>query len=96
MQTVWNQTLNSYFLMILQHCKKKKNILLIGLTSFNAKVEVPNDINKSSLFIPINNLKSQEFIDQIQIWTEMELNAKVIIFNFTRNNHFFTRVTIGN
>ena len=58
---------------------EKINILIIGLTSFNTKLEVPNDIHKSNLFIPSQNLKSQGFIEQIQQWTDqqkMELNVK--------------------
>ena len=79
---------------------EKINILLIGLTSFNAKLEVPNDINKTNLFIPSQNLKSQDFINQIQIWTEnqkMELNAKktkAMIFNFTKKQTNLHQVKI--
>ena len=79
---------------------EKINILLIGLTSFNAKLEVPNDINKTNLFIPSQNLKSQDFINQIQRWTEnlkMELNAKktkAMIFNFTKKKTILHQVKI--
>ena len=56
---------------------EKINILTIGLTTFNSKLQIPNDINQSNLFIPNENLKSQTVLDQIQSWTinqKMELN----------------------
>ena len=81
---------------------EKISILMIGLASHNIKQQVPNDINENNLFIPSENLKSQEYINQIQAWTinqKMELNeekTKTMVFNFTRRKQFSTRLTLKN
>ena len=81
---------------------EKISILMIGLASHNIKQQVPNDINENNLFIPSENLKSQEYINQIQAWTinqKMELNeekTKAMVFNFTRTKQFSTRLTLKN
>ena len=36
------------------------NLLTVGLTSFNLKVQVPNDIAAHNQYIPTDKLKSQE------------------------------------
>ena len=41
------------------------NLLTIGLTSFNIKQQIPNDINTHNQYIPAENLKSQEWLDWI-------------------------------
>ena len=43
---------------------KKINLLTIGLTSTQHKKKVQNDIHESNLFVPNNNLKSQEYLDK--------------------------------
>ena len=79
---------------------EKINLLLIGLTSYNTKQQVPNDINESNLYIPSENLKSQHYLNEIHKWTEnqkMELNedkTKVMIFNFNKTKQFSTRITL--
>ena len=81
---------------------EKINILMVGLASFNSKYQVPNDILQNNLFIPGENLKSQEYLDKIQEWTvaqKMELNeekTKSMIFNFTRKRQFSTRLVLKN
>ena len=75
---------------------------MIGIASHNIKQQVPNDINENNLFIPSKNLKSQEYMNQIQAWTinqKMELNeerTKTMVFNFTRTKQFSTRLTLIN
>ena len=81
---------------------EKNNILTIGLTSFNTKLQIPNDINESNLFIPKENLKTQTILDQNKKWTtnqKMELNeqkTKNMLFNFTKTRQFSTRITLKN
>ena len=45
---------------------EKITLLTIGMTSHNSKLQVPNDIIDSNLFIPPNNLKSQEYLNNTQ------------------------------
>ena len=77
------------------------NLLTVGLTSFNIKYQVPNDIIKENKFIPSQNLKSQENLNNINNWTEeqkMKINetkTKVMIFNYTNNYQFSTRLTLN-
>ena len=79
---------------------EKINLLTIGLTSFNSKFSVPSDIPESGLFINSKHLQSQNFLNQIQQWTnekKMILNqkkTKVIIFNYTNNYQFSTRLKL--
>ena len=60
----------------------------------NIKSQVPNDIGQHNQYIDLLNLKSQEFLDKINSWTEehkMKINSdktKAIIFNFTNNYQF--------
>ena len=76
------------------------NLLTIGITSFNLKNQVPNDIPSHNTFIPPQNLQSQEWLNKIDEWTDnqkMMINCKktkTIIFNFTDNFKFTTRLKI--
>ena len=45
---------------------EKIYILTIGLTSFNTKLQTPNNINEGNLFIPNENLKTQTILYQIK------------------------------
>ena len=76
------------------------NLLTVGLTSFNIKHQVPTDIPHHNQFIPSENLKSQEWLDSIDEWTENqkmminEKKTKTMIFNFTENFQFTTRIRL--
>ena len=76
------------------------NLLTVGLTSFNLKQQVPTDVPTHNQYIPPGNLKSQEWLDLINDWTikqKMVINekkSKVMIFNYTKNYQFTTRLTI--
>jgi hypothetical protein len=76
------------------------NLLTIGITSFNIKQQIPSDIPDHNQFIPPQNLKSQGWLDEIDDWTEnqkMMINTKktkTMIFNFTDNFQFTTRLKI--
>ena len=62
------------------------NILTIGLSSYNIKSHIPADIPEHGQFISPENLKSQNWLDEIDAWTEkqrMKINTKK-----TKNNDF--------
>ena len=77
------------------------NLLTIGLSSFNVKSQVPSDILENNKYIPPQNLKSQNFLNQIDSWTQkkkMKINSKkskTMIFNFSRNHQFSTRLELS-
>ena len=72
---------------------------MVGIASFNTKYQVPNDILQNSLFIPGENLKSQEYLDKIQEWTVAnkllnEEKTKSMVFNFNRKRQFSTHLVL--
>ena len=77
------------------------NLLTIGLSSFNIRGQVPSDIPHHNQFIPPQNLQSQKWLDEINEWTlnqKMLINekkTKTIIFNYTDNYQFTTRLSIN-
>ena len=77
---------------------EKINLLSIGLTSYNFKNHVASDLPVDKLFLPGQNLKTQDYLNKIVSWTEdnkMLLNkkkSKGMIFNFTRDYQFSTNV----
>ena len=78
------------------------NLLTVGITSFNVKIQVPTDIPTHNPFIPPENLESQGWLDNINEWTEnqkMMVNGKktkAMIFNFTDRFQFTTRLKLKN
>ena len=78
------------------------NLLSIGISSYNVKAHIPNDVPSSNGFINSEYLKSQNYINDITEWTskqKMKLNSKksqLMIFNFTNDNQFTTRVKMEN
>ena len=76
------------------------NLLTIGLSSYDVRAHVPSDIPLHNGFVEAKNLLTQKNIHEIQSWTEnkkMKLNQKkscAIIFNFTHNYQFTSRLTI--
>ena len=77
------------------------NLLTIGLSSFNIKSQVASDIQDNNMYIPPENLKSQQFLKEIDAWTQnqkMKINSKkskTMIFNFSRNHQFSTRLELS-
>ena len=75
-------------------------MLAIGLSSYNVKSQVPSDVLENNQYIPPNNLKSQEYLDEISQWTnnqKMVINqkkSKTMIFNYTQKYQFSTRLKI--
>ena len=76
------------------------NLLTVGLSSFFMKNQVPSDIPSHGQFIAGDKLKSQEYLNQINEWTEShkmvisEQKTKALIFNFTDNYQFTTRLDL--
>ena len=74
------------------------NLVSVGISSYNCKLQVPSDIQTNNKFIPPQNLKTQEYLEQICRWTEskkMKLNtekSKYMTINFTDNYQFNTRL----
>ena len=63
------------------------NLLTVGISSFNLKFQVPNDIPDHNQYITAVSLKSQEWLDSIEKWTTNQKmlinqkNTKSMIFN---------------
>ena len=78
------------------------NLLTIGITSMNLKQHIPNDVPVDNQFIPAENLKTQKWLDQINTWTKnqkMLINGnktKAMLFNYTDNYQFTTRLKLSN
>ena len=78
------------------------NLLSIGMSSFNVRFSVPSDIPDHNGYIPPENLKTQYYLNEISKWTmrkKMKLNSaksKIMIFNYTNNHQFTTRVNMDN
>ena len=76
------------------------NLLTIGISSFNCKQQVPSDILDNNQYIPPENLTSQDNLDTINEWTikqKMQINrkkSKIMLFNYTKNYQFSTRLKI--
>ena len=72
------------------------NLANIGLASHNNKSSVPSNIPIHNQVIPSEHLKTQQYLNEINMWTEskkMQLNqkkTKCMIFNFTKDKQFTT------
>ena len=70
------------------------NLMSIGMASYNFKNHVASNIPKHDRFVPAEYLKSQEYIEELDKWSQsklMEMNldkTKVMIFNFSRGKKF--------
>ena len=77
---------------------EKIELSKIGLSSYNIKKHIPNDIPTDNGFIEAKALRSQKTIEEIENWTKnqkMMLNRKksnVMIFNFSKDKKFTTRI----
>ena len=74
------------------------NLLNVGIASHNLKANIPNNILTSNLKIPGDNLKTQEYMNKVEKWTDQkkmkvnEKKSKNLIFNFSKNYQFSTDV----
>ena len=73
----------------------------MGIASYNIRAHVPSDVPVHNQIIVAENLKSQQQLSDINIWTgkmKMQLNEKKtknIIFNFSRKNQFTTKLSVN-
>jgi hypothetical protein len=73
----------------------------VGITSFNLKLQIPNDIPEHNQYIPADSLKSQKWLDDINKWTinqKMLINqkkTKCMVFNYTDHYKFTTRLQLN-
>ena len=76
------------------------NLITCGISSYNFRNHVASDIATDQKFLPSENILSQSNLDSVKEWTDeqvMRLNKeknKDIVFNFTRNYQFSTRLYI--
>ena len=76
------------------------NLLSVGIASHNSRSRVPSNVLSSNIFIPSENLKTQDHLNKIQQWTiekKMKLNVsktKNIIFNFSKSKQFSTEIKL--
>ena len=76
------------------------NLLTVGLSSVFLKSHVPSDIPTHGQFIEANKLNSQTYLNELNTWTEnhkmiiSEKKTKAMIFNFTDNHKFTTRLQL--
>ena len=81
---------------------EKLNLILLGLSEYNFKSHLASDIGIGQKYLPSENFQSQGYLNRIEQWTEdnmMKLNAKksnVMIFNFTKNFQFTSRLYMEN
>ena len=74
----------------------------VGLATYNVKQHVPSNLPSHNQIISKDNLKTQKYLDSIQRWTDdrmMVLNEKKtknIIFNFSKENQFSTKLMLKN
>ena len=72
----------------------------IGLASHNPKLNVPSNIPSHNQIIPSEHLKTQNYLNEINVWTEskkMQLNqkkTKSMIFNFTKDKQFTANIKL--
>ena len=78
------------------------NLLTVGITSYNLKQHIPSDLPLHNQFIPPQNLHSQDWLDSIDEWTDNqkmvinEKKTKTMLFNYTSNYQFTTRLLLKN
>ena len=81
---------------------EKLNLILLGLSSYNFHNHVASDVGVEQKYLASENLSGQSDLNKIIQWTEenkMELNSKkskVMIFNFTKDYQFSTRLYMNN
>ena len=76
--------------------------MTVGITFYNWKHHIPTDLPLQNQFIPPQNNQSQDWLDSIDEWTENqkmvinEKKTKTILFNYTSNYQFTTRLLLKN
>ena len=78
------------------------NLVNIGIASYLTRAQVPNDLDINKHYIAPENFETTKHLKYISDWTDtqkMKLNTKKtnnMIFNFTDNYQFSTRMSINN
>ena len=62
------------------------NLLITGVCSYNLKSHIPSDLPIHNQITPSDNLKSQELLDQINLWT---INQKNVVKGGENENNDF-------
>ena len=76
------------------------NLIKIGLSSFHFHNQIVSDIPTHGQYIKSGHLKSQEYLKKINEWSEKqkmvisEKKTKAMIFNWTDNYQFTTRLQL--
>ena len=76
------------------------NLLSVGIASFNFKLNVADNVPLHNQIIPASNLKSQQWLSEINDWTEKqkglinEKKTKTMIFNYTQDFQFTTNLKL--
>ena len=76
-------------------------LLSVGLASYNIRAHIPSNIPTHNQIIVSDNLKSQNYLNEINVWTKnqkMRLNeakTKDIIFNFSKKYQFTTDLSVN-
>ena len=75
-------------------------LLSVGLSTYNVKQHVPSDIPTHGQIIDRQHLKSQQYLNEINKWSNehmMKINkkkTKAMLFNFTHNFQFTTNLCL--
>ena len=76
------------------------DLITVGLSSYNFRNHLASDIPTHGQFIEPQNLKTQQYINTLNTWSEehkMKLNVKktkIMLINFTKKHQFATRVKL--
>ena len=76
------------------------NLISIGLANYKFKEHVPSDIGENHYFLEPRKIKSQDYLEKIESWTQgqkMKLNKEktsYMIFNFSKKYQFNTRLSL--
>ena len=74
------------------------NLISAGISSYNFNQHVASDVGVDQVYLPSQNICTQNYMDRIQQWTndnQMKVNGKktkLMIVNFTRNYQLSTRI----
>ena len=75
-------------------------MLSVGIASFNFKLNVADNVPLHNQIIPASNLKSQQWLSEINDWTDNqkglnnEKKTKTMIFNYTQDFQFTTNLKL--
>ena len=77
------------------------NLLMINMSSYDFMKHVPSDAPLDHMYVQPTELMTDSWLENIQNWTiknKMRINekkTKCMIFNFTKNHKFFTRLSLN-